>query len=88
MPIIKSAIKKLRADIKKTKSNRPVLSKLRTAVKAAKKDPSESTISHAYSAVDRATKRGLVKRNTAARIKAGGVRASKGKVDKSPFAKK
>lgn len=87
MPIIKSAIKKLRADKKKTEFNRRVSTQVKTAERKALATPSATTISSLYSAVDVAVKKNVLKANTAARIKAGVVRAIKTKLDKSPFAK-
>ena len=87
MPITKSAIKQQRVDKKRTAVNRAVISAVKSAEKKAKKSPSGETIKTLYKAVDVAVKKNVLKLNTAARIKAGVVRAIKSKLEKSPFAK-
>ena len=42
---------------------------MQTAVKGAKRAMSQNTLSAAYQAIDKAKKRGLIKKNTAARKK-------------------
>lgn len=86
MPLIKSAIKKVRSDKKKTANNRPVASSMRNALKRAKSDPSNDKISKAYSAIDRAAKKGAIKANTAGRLKSRLVKGTKVS-GKSPFGK-
>jgi len=85
MPIIKSAIKKQRADKAKAEVNRRVSSRLKTALKAAKSVASSENIAKLYSAVDRAVKSKVLKLNTASRIKAGVVRVAKVKATETPF---
>ena len=69
MPVIKSAVKKLRQDIKRTKKNDDFRHRLDLSVKAAKKSPTPAKISEATSMVDKAVKNNLMHRNKAARIK-------------------
>jgi ribosomal protein S20 len=87
MPITKSAIKKQRADKTKTKVNRAILTRVKTAEKSATSAPSALSIGKLFSAVDVAVKKHVLKLNTASRIKAGIVRATRGKMEKTPFAK-
>ncbi len=70
MPITKSAIKKLRADKKKATFNRATKTKAKTAVDEFKKLLSLESLSKAFSAVDRAAKKGVIKGGKADRIKA------------------
>lgn len=69
MPIIKSAIKKLRRDNKKRIENRAVLVTVRKSIKSVRTTPSQDTASKAFSLIDKAVKKGLIKKNTAARKK-------------------
>lgn len=70
MPIIKSAIKKLRADKKKAVFNKSTKTKAKTAIDAFKASPSESGLAKAFSMVDKAAKKGVLKKGKANRIKA------------------
>ncbi len=70
MPIIKSALKKMRQDAKRTERNLGVQSALKTAIKKAKLSKKFEDVSDAYSALDRAVKNNLVHKNFAARQKA------------------
>ncbi|NCP47168.1 hypothetical protein AUJ42_01390 [Candidatus Collierbacteria bacterium CG1_02_44_10] len=70
MPITKSAIKKLRADKKKAAFNRSTKTKAKSAVDEFKKLLSGVALSKAFSAVDRAAKKGVIKKGKADRIKA------------------
>ncbi len=69
MPVIKSAIKKLRKDIKRTKANVIFKNNLDRALRTAKKSPSAKSVSGAVSMVDRAVKKNLIHKNRAAHIK-------------------
>ena len=69
MPIIKSAIKKLRQDRARTKINAVKRSQLKTAIKETKGKKSAETLAKAFSALDKAVKRGLIHNNKAARQK-------------------
>lgn len=67
MPIIKSARKKMRTDIKKTKENRAFKEKMKKAIKKALKG---KELSNAVSIIDKGYKKKILKKNTAARLKA------------------
>ncbi|HAU98857.1 MAG TPA: 30S ribosomal protein S20 [Candidatus Pacebacteria bacterium] len=69
MPIIKSAIKALRQQIKKGAHNRSVKTSLRGMVKKARSTPTAESLSTAFSSLDRAVKRNIIHKNKAARMK-------------------
>ena len=75
MPIIKSAIKRVKTSEKANSRNSSQLSKMRTAVKKFEKavtagaDNIEELYQAAVSAVDKAASKGLIKANKAARDK-------------------
>lgn len=69
MPIIKSAKKALRQSTKHYERNKTVKSATRTAVKKARVSTSPETVSSAFSALDKAVKKHIVKKNTANRLK-------------------
>lgn len=76
MPIIKSAKKALRSSLRKRRYNLARQDAMREAIKNLKKAVSEKNkkevavlLSSAYKAVDKAVKRGIVKKNTASRKK-------------------
>ena len=73
MPIIKSAKKKLRQDIKRTKRNKQyeeaykkILDQIRKHKKGAKTD---ELLKKAYKAIDKAAKKKVIHRNKASRLK-------------------
>jgi len=74
--ITKSAKKALRASFKKRKFNlkrkeamKDVVKKINTMRVEGKKDEAIGLLSTAYKAIDKAAKRGVIKKNTAARKK-------------------
>lgn len=69
MPVIKSAIKKLRRDRKVTRANDLFRASLNHALKTASKQKTAKAVSAAVSLVDRAVKKNLMHKNRAARIK-------------------
>ncbi|HRN96573.1 MAG TPA: 30S ribosomal protein S20 [Candidatus Levybacteria bacterium] len=70
MPVIKSAIKKLRKDRVREIRNDEFRKQLRDALRAVKKTSADSTVLQtAYSLVDKAAKRNLLHPNKAARMK-------------------
>ncbi len=69
MPIIKSAKKAARQATKRTEHNVEIKKNIKAAVKAFKAKPSAKTLSHAQSEYDKAVKKDLLKKNTAARRK-------------------
>jgi small subunit ribosomal protein S20 len=85
---IKSSIKQIRQDIKKTARNKPVISSLKTyvrntvqAVAAGDKESSAEALRVAYSKLDKAAEKGIIHRNQAARRKARLAARFKGKFD-------
>lgn len=69
MPVIKSAKKKLKQDRKREKLNSKVKESYRTAVKEAQKGKSFEKVKLAVKLVDKASKKGIIHKNKAARIK-------------------
>lgn len=77
MPITASAKKALRGSARKkavndrrTKALKDSIKEIEKLVKAKKKDEAKKLLSKAYSAIDKAAKKGVIKKNTAARRKA------------------
>ncbi|MCK4386892.1 MAG: 30S ribosomal protein S20 [Candidatus Pacebacteria bacterium] len=84
MPIIKSAKKALRGSQRKRVFNLRRKKAMKEAIKAVhilaadkKKDEAKPQLSLAYKAIDKAVKRGVLKKNTAARKKSALSRAIK-----------
>lgn len=75
MPIIRSAIKKVRKDKVRTARNKKRKLALKAAVKKARVTKSAKDIQAAFSALDKAAKVNLIHKNKAARLKS---RLSKG----------
>lgn len=69
MPVIKSAIKKVRKDKTRTARNRRRELILKAAVKKAKSTKSSKDLQAAFSALDKAAKVKLIHPNKAARLK-------------------
>ena len=69
MPIIKSAIKRTKQTLKRRERNISIKKDIKTAVKAFYEEPSAKTLAAAQSEIDTAVKKGLIKKNTAARRK-------------------
>lgn len=69
MPIIKSAIKKLRQDRNRTKRNDLLRMKVEAILRRAKKDKKKETVQEATSLIDKAAKHGIFHKNKAARMK-------------------
>lgn len=73
MPITSSAKKALRSSLRKRAQNDERRQAARSAIKSVKAAGPKATkedIAKAYKAIDKALKRGLIKKNTAARRKA------------------
>lgn len=77
MPIIKSAIKRAKQTIKRRARNVGIKHDIKEATKAFTAKPSAKTLSAAQSEIDTAVKKGLIKKNTAARRKASLSKAAK-----------
>lgn len=76
MANVKSAIKSIRQDAKKTARNRPVRSSLKTYVKSAvstitlgDEETSQESVRIAISKLDKAAQKGIIHKNQAARRK-------------------
>lgn len=69
MPVTKSAKKKLRQDKKRTLENKKLRERLSNLVKKAKKTKTEKTIIDAVRVADLASKKNIIHKNKAARIK-------------------
>jgi len=67
--MLKSAIKKLKQDKKRTKVNKVYRENLRQAVKQARKEKTAKAVKLAYSALDKAAKQKVIHKNKAARLK-------------------
>ena len=77
MPIIKSAIKRMKQTIVRRERNVGIKKDIKAANKAFTAKPSQTTLSKAQSELDKAVKKGLIKKNTAARRKSGLAKAAK-----------
>ncbi|NTW62358.1 30S ribosomal protein S20 [Candidatus Saccharibacteria bacterium] len=77
MPIIKSAIKRAKQTIKRRERNVGIKADIKSAVKAFMAKPSAKALSAAQSELDTAVKKGLIKKNTAARRKSNLSRVAK-----------
>ena len=69
MPVIKSAIKKLRQDRKREKKNDALRASLKLAISQAKKTKSGKSVAQAVAVVDKASKNKIIHSNKAARLK-------------------
>lgn len=71
MPVIKSAIKKLRKDRVRELDNDKFRAQIKDVVRKVRKNTSDlSVLQEAYSTVDKAAKKNLIHKNKAARMKA------------------
>ncbi|TSC64095.1 MAG: small subunit ribosomal protein S20 [Microgenomates group bacterium Gr01-1014_93] len=87
MPIIKSAIKKLRKDRKRTILNKAKKENLKALIKKARANKTPENLRAVFSALDKAAKTNLIHKNKAARLKS---RLSKGvtQIPSKPATKK
>lgn len=69
MAITSSAKKAHRASVKKREFNVARAKALKNSVKSAKKAMNPESLAKAFQAIDKAAKRGIIKKNTAARKK-------------------
>ena len=88
MPIIKSAIKRAKQTLKRRERNISIKKDIKTAVKAFSAEPSAKTLAAAQSEIDTAVKKGLIKKNTAARRKSALSKIAKKAAAKPATAKK
>lgn len=77
MPIIKSAIKRVKQAAIRNERNVATKRSIKQAVKAFEAKPSSETLSKAQSEIDKAVKKNLLHKNTAARRKANLAKAAK-----------
>ncbi len=69
MPITIGALRKQRLDKRRSGVNSRVRRVVREAVSAMRKKPAQKTLTTAFSALDKASKSGVIHRNKAARLK-------------------
>ncbi len=69
MPNIRSAIKKVRQDKKRTARNRWWKGRYKETVKKARQEPSAEALKMAQKELDKAAKKGVIKKGKAARLK-------------------
>lgn len=77
MPIIKSAVKRMRQTIKRRERNVATKREVKNAVKAFLEKPTAAGLSAAQSEIDTAVKKNLISKNTAARRKANLAKVAK-----------
>lgn len=77
MPIIKSAIKRMKQTAVRRARNMSTKRDIKSAVKAFFAEPSAKGLSAAQSEIDTAVKKGLIKKNTASRRKASLAKVAK-----------
>ena len=77
MPIIKSAKKAARQSVKRTAHNQQIKRTIKAALKEFKANPTEENLRKVQSEYDKAAKKGLIKKNTASRRKAGLMKLAK-----------
>ncbi|HOB22465.1 MAG TPA: 30S ribosomal protein S20 [Bacillota bacterium] len=70
MPNIKSAKKRVQITAKKTALNKAYKTRFRTLIRKIEEEPSEENLARAMSAIDKASKKGILHKNNAARKKA------------------
>lgn len=88
MPIIKSAIKRAKQTLQRRERNIATKKDVKSAVKAFLAAPSAKTLAEAQSNIDTAVKKGLLKKNTAARRKSALAQKAKAAGVKLEAAKK
>lgn len=69
MPVIKSAIKKMRQDLKRRRANHLKKERLGALIKRAKKEVTEKNIQAAISLIDRAVKAKIIHKKRGAHLK-------------------
>ncbi|MBU1085327.1 MAG: 30S ribosomal protein S20 [Candidatus Beckwithbacteria bacterium] len=79
MPIIKSAVKKLKQDKLRTAVNRVYRNRIKEALKKARAKKTKKSLKTAYSALDRGAKKKVIHKNKAARLKSRLVKLIKNK---------
>lgn len=69
MPIIQSAIKKVRKDKVRTARNKKRIESMKKIIKNARKTPAVKNLTAAFSALDKSVKVNLIHKNKASRLK-------------------
>lgn len=69
MPILKNAKKALRVSKRKAEHRRTAKSRVKTMIDAVKKSPTAASVSQAFSAIDRASKRNIMHKKKASHLK-------------------
>ncbi|MBU2051825.1 30S ribosomal protein S20 [Patescibacteria group bacterium] len=69
MPLLKSAIKKLKTDRRRTRENSGYRQAFKKAVKAARAKPTKAALTKAFAALDLAAKKKVIHKNKASRLK-------------------
>lgn len=69
MPVTKSAEKSLKQDRRRARFNLVTQKKFKAALKLARTKPTSKSVSEAQSLIDRATKKGIIHKNKASRLK-------------------
>ncbi|KKT46627.1 MAG: 30S ribosomal protein S20 [Candidatus Beckwithbacteria bacterium GW2011_GWC2_47_9] len=69
MPILKSAIKKLKADRRREQENSRYKQAYKSAVKQARAKTTKAALTKAFRALDRAAKKKIIHKNKASRLK-------------------
>lgn len=70
MPVIKSAKKKLRKDLKREKANLKIEGLMKKVLKESRKSPTVKKLTEAVKNIDKAAKKNIIHKNKAARLKA------------------
>jgi small subunit ribosomal protein S20 len=83
MPVTKTAKRALRVSKRKRITNKVLISKMETAIRAAEKNPTSKNVKTAISFADRAAKKNIIHKNKAARIKSRLDRQNKTKTNKA-----
>jgi len=69
MPVLKHALKKLKADKRREKINKRIKTKTKKAIRAFKEAPSKELLPNTFSALDRAAKKNVIRKGKADRLK-------------------
>jgi small subunit ribosomal protein S20 len=69
MPILKSALKALRRDKRRTKINKSVKTAYQNLVLKTRKEPTKENLKKTYSALDKAVKKNIIHKKKASRLK-------------------
>lgn len=69
MPITKSALKALRQQKRRTASNKPIRTRVKSTSDALRANPTIESLSAVFSSLDRAAKKHIIHKNKAARLK-------------------